>query len=104
MALYVRENILSPGMEIKKILTQIKSPIYYLPPPPSSPSKVKCPAPYKGIHCSAPGHLSINLISINLNSMNELVHEFKKTHINSAIFARSTLYVTLILNHWSSRV
>ena len=28
--------------------------------------------------------------------MNELVHEFKKTHINSAIFARSTLYVQLI--------
>ena len=94
MALYVRENILSPGMEIKKIVTQIKSPIYYpSPPPPSTPLKVKCPAPYKGIHCSALGHLSINLISINLNSMNELVHEFKKTHINSAIFARSTLYV-----------
>lgn len=50
---------------------------------------------YKGIHCAAPGHLSINLISINLNSMNELVHEFNKK-INSAIYARSTLYVQLI--------
>ena len=38
------KNSVTRGMEIKKNLTQTKSPIYY--PPPSTPSKVKCPAPY----------------------------------------------------------
>ena len=43
---------------------------------------------------AAPGYLSINLISINLNSMNELVHESKKTHNFGNFRSKRTLRAT----------